>query len=213
MSTAEQPSPRYSDVETYAFDAAGQAMAKGGDAAAAAWAAIAAAQDFFDRIIPVLSLQPRIDDQECKAGCYYCCHQMVGVTVGELDLLARAVLALPASRQKPTRKRIARIARQGAGLTQGQWWDAKLRCPLLDEGGACLVHADRPLPCRAMNSASADLCRRSFGGETLTLPVLAAQHRVHGHAQRGLLAALTAAGHSGAVLALGTALALRLPPG
>lgn len=36
-------------------------------------------------------------------------------------------------------------------------------CPLLQDG-ACLAHADRPLPCRALASSDAEACARGLRG-------------------------------------------------
>ena len=72
----------------------------------------------------------------------------------------------------------------------------------MEDDGLCGVHADRPLACRAFNSADADLCRRSYLGEKLRAPVLAAQHGIWAHAQAGLIQALTEAGIAAGPFAL-----------
>jgi Fe-S-cluster containining protein len=171
--------------------------------AAAARAAIAAADAFLTKIVAVVGLQPQLDTIQCGAGCFTCCHQMVGVTMAELALVKDAIAALPEPDRNALLTRGIQAARRAQGLTQAQWWAAKLRCPLLDDGGRCQVHAARPLPCRAMNSANAEICRRSFDGERLQIPILAAQHRIYGHAQAGLAQALAAHGLSGQPVALG----------
>ncbi|MBC7907807.1 MAG: YkgJ family cysteine cluster protein [Rhodospirillaceae bacterium] len=198
--------PRYSDGEAAARDAAAAELTAGNAPAAAARAAIAAADAFLTKIVTVVGLQPQLDAIQCGAGCYSCCHQMVGVTVAELALIKAAIAALPEPERTAVLTRGADTARRAQGLSQGQWWAAKLRCPLLDDGGRCQVHAARPLPCRAMNSANAETCRRSFEGERLQIPTLAAQHRIYGHAQAGLAQALAAHGLSGQPVALGAEL-------
>lgn len=198
--------PRYSDIQAQVKDVATAALKRGDAPARAARAAIDAAEAFLSRVVEAVGLQRQMDAVECGAGCYQCCHQMVGVTSAELALVREAVDALPEPIRSQTRARIAEIAARGKNLTQAQWWQAKLRCPLLDDDGRCQVHAARPLPCRAMNSSSAETCRRSFAGEQLQIPILAAQHRVFGHAQMGLAQALAEAGADRMVYGLGTAL-------
>ncbi|HTH18171.1 MAG TPA: YkgJ family cysteine cluster protein [Magnetospirillum sp.] len=182
--------PRYSDVETQARQAAIAALKAGGSPADAARAAIDAAEAFLPMVIAAVGLQEQMAAIQCGAGCYQCCHQLVGVTVAELELVKSAVDTLPEPVRSATRARIADMAQRGSGLDQAGWWQAKLRCPLLDDEGRCQVHAARPLPCRAMNSSNAETCRRSFAGERLQIPILAAQHRSYGHAQLGLAQAL-----------------------
>lgn len=203
--TASRP-PRYSDIQTQARTAALAALQRGDGLSAAARAAIDAADSFMAALIPAIGLEPQMAALQCGAGCYQCCHQMVGVTAAELALLRDAVAALPEPTRTQTRARIQDIADKGKGLSQAAWWAARLRCALLDDTGRCLVHTDRPLPCRAMNSSDAAICRRSYEGETLQIPVLAAQHRVYGSAQMGLAQALAEAQADTMVYGLGTAL-------
>lgn len=198
--------PRYSDVQALAKQAALGVLRRNGGLAAAARAAIDAADAFMAALIPAIGLEPQMAALQCGVGCYQCCHQMVGVTAAELALVRDAVAALPEPARTETRARIAAIAEKGKGLSQAAWWAARLRCPLLDDLGRCLVHADRPLPCRAMNSSDVGICRRSFDGEDLQVPVLAAQHRVYGSAQLGLAHALAEVKADTMVRGLGTAL-------
>lgn len=199
--------PRYSDIQTQARDIAAAALKRGDTPAQTARAVIDAAEAFLTRVIDEIGLNEQMAAIQCGAGCYQCCHQMVAVSTAELALVRQAVDALPEPVRGETRARIADIAERGKSLDQGGWWQARLRCALLDADGRCLVHADRPLPCRAMNSSDVSACRRSFDGERLQIPVLAAQHRVHGHAQMGLQEALKAHGGDHRVLMLGKALA------
>ncbi|MCR6630792.1 MAG: YkgJ family cysteine cluster protein [Magnetospirillum sp.] len=198
--------PRYSDVQIAARQAALRALTSGQGLAAAARAAIDTAETFLARIIDAVDLHEQIAAIQCAAGCYHCCHQMVGITSAELALAREAVDALPEPQRGATRARIKDMAERGRGLDQAGWWQARLRCALLDEEGRCLIHAARPLPCRAMNSYSAETCRRSHAGERLQIPMLAAQHRIHGHAQLGLAQALAESGEDTMVVGLGTAL-------
>jgi Fe-S-cluster containining protein len=198
--------PRYSDIQAAAHQAAATALRQGHGVTAAARAAIDAADAFMGTVIKAVGLEEQMAAIQCGAGCYHCCHQMVGVTGAELALAREAVDALPEPLREHTRARIAEIAERGKGLDQAGWWQARLRCPLLDDDGRCLIHAARPLPCRAMNSSNADTCRRSHAGERLQIPILAAQHRVYGHAQLGLAQALAECDEDRMIHGLGTAL-------
>lgn len=198
---------RYSDIQAQARDIATAALKRGDSPAQAARAVIDAAEAFLAHVIEAIGLQPQMAAIQCGAGCYTCCHQMVGVTAAELELVRDAVAALPEPLREQTQARIRDLAQRGRDLDQAGWWQARLRCALLDEEGRCLVHAARPLPCRAMNSSNAETCRRAFDGERLQVPVLTAQHKIYGHAQIGLMEAVVACGGDRRVLGLGTALA------
>lgn len=194
----------FSEVEARARDAALAALPDAGPAAAAR-AAITTADNFLAQASAV-GLASSLAQLACAAACTSCCHQMVGVTVAELALIKGAVDRL----SEPVRQGIAQRAAALADTAKGDprsWWKAKLPCPLLDDGQACLVYAARPLPCRAMNSADAGACRRSLAGEAVRIPVLAAQHGIMGHAQAGLAQALAKAGLEHRPIVLGTALA------
>ncbi|MDA8231599.1 MAG: YkgJ family cysteine cluster protein [Magnetospirillum sp.] len=143
----------------------------------------------------------------CRAGCSWCCHQMVGITPAEQALLAEGVLALPAGERARIRGSVAAAVNRTRGLDQRQWWAARLPCPLLAEDGRCAVHSTRPLPCRGYNSADAEHCRRSLEGEATRVPVLAVQWGIYGHAQAGLAQALAAAGIAPGPVSLVDALA------
>lgn len=204
--TAQPAAPRYSDIQAEARAAAKAVLERGEGLTAAAHAAIATADSFWTRVVATVGLDQQVAAIQCGAGCFHCCHQMVGVTAAELELVRAAVAALPEPLRGQTRARIKKVAARGKKLDQAGWWRAKLRCALLDDQGRCLVHEARPLPCRAMNSSNAETCRRSLAGESLQIPVLAAQHKVWGSAQLGLAQAVAEAGHGSKIVNLGTAL-------
>ncbi|KIL98460.1 hypothetical protein CCC_03743 [Paramagnetospirillum magnetotacticum MS-1] len=194
----------YSDARRQTAAAAGEALAQGQGPAKAARAAITATDSFFDRVRVALKLDEQLANQACAAGCSWCCHQIVAITAAELDLVAEAIAAKPPKARAAIAARAREAAAKGAGLDQRQWWAARIRCPLLEDDGLCGIHESRPLPCRAHNSADAGACRRSFEGEAVRTPVLAAQQGVWAHAQTGLAEALAQAGQS----AMGLNLAL-----
>lgn len=197
----------YGDIQTATRQAAQAALKAGKKPAAAARAAIDRAESLLPVVIEQVGLHDVMARIECGAGCSSCCHQMVGVSPAELALVRRALAALPKPVRAGVMARAAEIAVQGRGLDQAGWWQAKLRCPLLDDGGRCLVHAARPLPCRAMNSSSAAICQQSFVGTAPQIPIAAAPYKLYGHAQAGLIEALAQAGLPYLPTALGVALA------
>lgn len=201
--------PRYSDVQERSRLAALCALGTHDNPAIAALAVIDVAHAFFNDVIGQLQLQDKVAGLACQSGCYHCCHQIVGVSLSELALLRQAIANLPAAQQKQIKARLSKTAKQGRALDQAQWWAAKIRCPLLDADGACMVHAARPLPCRAMNSADAGICRQSLDGNPLPIPILAAQHRIFGHAQTGLIQALNQFGLAAAPVNMALGLADR----
>ena len=180
----------YSDARRQSASAAAEALSRGQSPADAARAAIAATDTFFDKVRQALNLDAQLKQQACAAGCSWCCHQIVAITAAELDLVAEAVAAKPSEARAAIATRAREAAAKGAGLDQRQWWAARIRCPLLEDDGLCGIHAARPLPCRAHNSADAGTCRRSFEGEAVRTPVLAAQQGIWAHAQTGLAEAL-----------------------
>lgn len=201
---AGAPRPSFSQIQARARDSASAAIGRG--LPEAARAAIAEADAFLAEAARILDLETQLAGLACGKGCSWCCHQMVGVTAAEIALLAEAVAALAPARRKVVRARIVEQAARSAGMDPKAWWEARLACPLLDGDGACAVHAARPLPCRAMNSADAAICESGFKGTGNRIPALAAQHGIYGNAQAGLAQALAARGITAGPYALATAL-------
>jgi hypothetical protein len=185
-----EPAPlTFGDIHEQAHQAAATALAKG--LIPAARAAIATA----DRILAEVSRDPAaaaaLAGAACKAGCSWCCHQVVGITAAEEELVLEAVKKLPAAARGRVRTR-----------------HAAAECPLLDDG-LCAIHVDRPLPCRAVLSADAGACRSWHDGdEGARIPLVAVQRGVYSHAQAGLAQALGEAGMPPAPMALTETLSL-----
>jgi Fe-S-cluster containining protein len=195
--TAPSAGLRAGDIEAEARTAAAAALAASAGAAAeaeAARAAIAVA----DRVMAELARQPDVAaslaDAACRAGCSWCCHQVVGITTAEDSLLAEAIAALPAPARALLHGRRREAAARLARLPVEQWQAARVPCPLLDESGLCVVHPSRPLPCRAVLSADAAACRAWREGEDVRIPLVALPRRVYSLAQSGLAQALAGAG-------------------
>jgi len=104
----------------------------------------------------------------CRSGCTACCNGPFDISVADAMLLRSAARRLPAQVRKGVARRAEALARriQALAPTWGPPWDiadigderfdeissalADVPCPLLDEGGACLVYGSRPMVCRWM---------------------------------------------------------------
>lgn len=196
----------FGNIHDQARAAAAKALGKG--LIPAARAAIAVA----DRLLAEVARQPQaveaLAGAACKAGCSWCCHQVVGITAAEEELVLDAVSRLSAEARGRVRARQAEAERRLACKPMAEWQAERVACPLLDDG-LCAIHADRPLPCRAVLSADAGACRSWHDGdEAARIPLIALQRGIYSHAQAGLAQALGEAGMPPAPMALTEALSL-----
>jgi hypothetical protein len=98
----------------------------------------------------------------CKAGCSWCCHQVVGTTGAEaLHIAAFLRNSLTADALAATRHRIVRADDRSRGLDRKQRAELRMSCPLLEDD-RCMVHAQRPLACRGEHSFDATECRSVY---------------------------------------------------
>ena len=135
----------------------------------------------------------------CKAGCGWCCHQQVGVSVPEAIRIAIHLRALPGDEGEALAERLRDADDRTNGLTTSQRSAAKLACAFLVDG-SCSIYGVRPLRCRGLISTDESFCRASFsdpaavkaGLELGTLrPVfLGAPQHVYDQALNGVLKAL-----------------------
>jgi Fe-S-cluster containining protein len=118
----------------------------------------------------IAASQKRIDERvvrgevtpiDCKMGCWYCCTQMIAVTIPEVLRLVTYI------RSNWTENKIQKLnERMASYMKATEAWhngdhSRKPRhvCPLLRvEDGACDVWLERPLICRAYNSADHKAC-------------------------------------------------------
>lgn len=200
----------YSEIRRRTARTASEVLARGEAPPGAVRAAFAEGNSCLELVRAMPGMAERLDGLACGAGCSWCCRQVVGVSEAELTVVLDAVASLPAKARKAVAAAATKAAKKGKGLDQRQWWAAGILCPLLDEAGLCRVHAARPLPCRAHNSADAGACRRAAEGEAVPTPVLAAQQGVWANAQLGLLDALAGAGLPTEMLNLALAVNQRL---
>ncbi|XXY50167.1 YkgJ family cysteine cluster protein [Sorangium sp. So ce269] len=109
--------------------------------------------------------RPGAPEAACSAGCSYCCHVNVDVTVPELlAIVAHVDRAWTPEARGSLLDRLAERAGRVVLLRDDERWEAKIPCALLDSGGRCSIYAARPLRCRALHASSVDPCRDAFRG-------------------------------------------------
>lgn len=159
-------------TEAGAIAAAGAALAR---AEALAQAAIAA--------------EPPDRPIACRAGCATCCVSKVLVLAPEV---LRIAAHLRASRSEAELAALLDRVRAADAATRGlsrlERAEAKVPCPLLDERGACSIHAVRPIVCAAWNSLDAAACERHFAAPADVPP--APMHRPSYEVENAVLAGL-----------------------
>ncbi len=103
----------------------------------------------------------------CKAGCAWCCHQGVDVTLPEASLIAAWLdKSVPPAERRRLVAAVRDVAARSRGLTPVERQRAAIPCAFLKADGACGIYAVRPLLCRAALATDAERCRRAFvGGE------------------------------------------------
>jgi Fe-S-cluster containining protein len=102
----------------------------------------------------------------CQAGCTACCHGPFDISIADLRLLEAGLRELPSPIRDQVRVRGQALLDRMRALEPdwGPPYDvrvleeerfdrltealADVPCPLLDEAGACLVYAHRPMVCR-----------------------------------------------------------------
>jgi Fe-S-cluster containining protein len=141
---------------------------------------------------------------ECGAGCAWCCHLPVGVTLAELAALVDEI------QRWPDREKLLQQLKKIAA-SRGE----RQPCPLLDGDKRCRAYQARPFACRGLNSYSARRCESHFFAGRGTLRAWSPQFDLHREARDGVRAALgDFLGEEMPLLELVTALsiALSLPP-
>ena len=82
----------------------------------------------------------------CHDGCHGCCFQMVGITIPEGLLLAKAMLERDDWEARALRMREACEPLLGT-ITRKAYFRRRIPCAFLDDG-RCSVYAERPAACR-----------------------------------------------------------------
>jgi Fe-S-cluster containining protein len=139
----------------------------------------------------------------CEAGCAWCCHLPVGVTLAELAALVEEIARWPDA--DAFRAQVRQIA-----ASRGD----RQPCPLLDENKQCRAYSVRPLACRGLNSFSARRCESHFFAGRGTLRTWSPQFEIHCQTRDGVAAAIRELAGDVPLLELVAALdiALVLPP-
>ncbi|MCR6629598.1 MAG: YkgJ family cysteine cluster protein [Magnetospirillum sp.] len=94
----------------------------------------------------------------CKAGCGWCCHQQVGVSVPEAVRIAAHLRTLPAEEGEALSGRVRQVAERTTGMTTLERAATRLSCPFLGAEGGCTIYAVRPLRCRGLHSIDVEFC-------------------------------------------------------
>lgn len=113
----------------------------------------------------IQSLPPMPEGTSCKAGCSYCCHLRVGVSISEaIILFTWMVSVLSDQALELFKNRIFSTIKAGNTLTEEFWHTSQTPCPFLDIDGQnnCLVYAVRPFSCRAYHSTDLTACQNGF---------------------------------------------------
>lgn len=94
----------------------------------------------------------------CAAGCGWCCHQQVGVSVPEAVAIAAHIVSLPQAERQALTERIAETDQRTRGLSTGERARARIACAFLGADGRCMIYPVRPLRCRGLYSIDVDFC-------------------------------------------------------
>ncbi|WP_437668959.1 YkgJ family cysteine cluster protein [Sorangium sp. So ce131] len=149
----------------------------------------------------------------CRAGCSTCCVSKVLVMAPEV---LRIAAHLRASRTEAELAALLDHVRAADAATRGlsrlERAEAKVPCPLLDERGACSIHAVRPIVCAGWNSLDAAACERHFAApaEVPPAPMHTASYEVANAVLAGLGWAAKEQGLDAAPLELIAALRIAL---
>ncbi|RMF95287.1 MAG: hypothetical protein D6727_11030 [Gammaproteobacteria bacterium] len=96
----------------------------------------------------------------CRAGCAWCCHQLVVLTNWDdgREILRRARARMSPARYRQFVSEVRRQARAIEALGHAEAEGRRWPCPLLDND-RCTVYEVRPVACRSVFSRNADTCR------------------------------------------------------
>jgi Fe-S-cluster containining protein len=150
----------------------------------------------------------------CGEGCSFCCRKPgVLATIPEfLRILDRVHTTFDAASRHALAERARAYVARLAGRHFDDLIDDSIPCPLLVDD-RCSVYDVRPLVCRGYNSTDVEMCRRALGDRTALVPIFAVLKDVTDGATVGAAQGLAAAGASGALVDVGTALNIALSSG
>ena len=98
----------------------------------------------------------------CAAGCTFCCHQYVGLSMPELAVVVKYIQAnFDADQQQHLLDHLSETINATTGMGQFERAASGIDCPLLDsDTRQCSVYAARPLTCRGMHSLDREACEQ-----------------------------------------------------
>ncbi|WP_437766631.1 YkgJ family cysteine cluster protein [Sorangium sp. So ce281] len=125
----------------------------------------------------------------CRAGCATCCVSKVLVLAPEVLRIAAHLRATRSQAELAALEERVRAADAATrGLSRLERAEAGVPCPLLDERGACSIHAVRPIVCAAWGSLDVAACERHFAAPA-SIPT-APMHRPSYEVANAVLAGL-----------------------
>lgn len=117
--------------------------------------------DVVQQMVDARAARGEITGIACAKGCWYCCTQLVAVTIPEVLRVADHIRAEWSPEEtRALRERIDSFMTASADYLSGRT-DVKPRhvCPLL-QSAACSVWTVRPIVCRGHNSTDVEACIR-----------------------------------------------------
>lgn len=148
----------------------------------------------------------------CGAGCTYCCHLQVELSVPELVSLVSHINENFSQEEKEALKdRVDAAERRARGLNSYERLFARVPCPLLSDG-QCSVYPARPLVCRGYNSHNWAICAQdlSYPRSWRLIPHDSAQKSIYSDVLEGVSSGLKDEGLPSDLLELIAALRIAL---
>ena len=121
--------------------------------------AIEATETFLERFYQE---DPPEQPLACAAGCTFCCHQYVGLSMPELAILMKFIH----TNFKDTQiieliGQLNEVVSTTKGMSRFERAASKIDCPLLDKvTRQCQAYTARPLTCRGMHSLDRNACEQ-----------------------------------------------------
>lgn len=129
--------------------------------------------DGIQRIVDERAARGEITGIACAKGCWFCCTQMVAVTIPEVLRLAEHIATeWTAEQREALDERMASYMKATEAYREGRTRvPPRHVCPLLQDA-ACSVWLVRPIICRAFNSTDVNACiRRKENPQEEEIPV------------------------------------------
>lgn len=148
----------------------------------------------------------------CRAGCNYCCHLQVEISVPELlSLVSYVNENFSPEEMEALKARVHEAELQTRGMNSYERLFARVLCPLLSDG-QCSVYPARPLVCRGYNSYNWAICAQdlNYPRSWRLIPHDSAQKNIYSDVLEGLSSGLKEEGLSSDFLELIAALHIAL---